>query len=93
MKSAFSLLMLITTIFTTVQGQTGIFSTSNIYTDTASYKTPTGSKLRFISSASRYIRVGYEGGYILPVDDKEEVNNLFRESRYRTITVTSSWDV
>jgi hypothetical protein len=96
-KAALSLLFLLTTI-TTTTAQIEVSSSKTISGDTSipaklSSKTPVTSKTRFIRSASRYIGLGYEGGYILPVDDKEEVNDLFRKSFYRTLTVTSSWDV
>jgi opacity protein-like surface antigen len=95
-KAAFSLFAILTTI-TAVQAQTGMFSSNNIKTDTSApahiAATPQASKVRFTSSTSRYIGLGYEGGYFLPVDDKREVNDLFRESVYRTLTVTNSWDV
>lgn len=97
MKTSVLLLILLTTI-TTVHAQLAVFSSNTISGDTSAPvpgfpKTAVTPKARFISSASRYIGLGYEGGYILPVDDKEQVNDIFRESVYRAITVTSSWDV
>jgi hypothetical protein len=95
-----SVLIILSIVFSCiyVQAQVGILSSASIEKDSLSGPgnlQPAGSvpKPRFVGSTSRYIRFSYEGGYILPVDDKEEVNQMFAESMYRTITVASSWDV
>jgi Lipid A 3-O-deacylase (PagL) len=96
-KPGLSFLLLVFTI-TIVRAQPGLYSYNRIAKD-SSYESgiqqppSTRTKQRFVESSSRYIQLSYEGGYILPVDDKEEVNQMFRESMYRTITVTNSWDV
>lgn len=97
MKTALSFLTIIF-IITTVQAQPVLFSYNSIGIDSSSrseHQQPytAEAKQRFVGSTSRYLQLSYEGGYILPVDDKEDVNQMFRESLYRTITVTSSWDV
>ncbi|HEX5669340.1 MAG TPA: hypothetical protein VFX73_11085, partial [Chitinophagaceae bacterium] len=97
MKPVLSFLLAVFTI-TTVQAQPGIYSYNSIAIDSSSesgnHQTSSPRpKLRFVESSSRYVRISYEGGYILPVDDKEEVNQMFAESMYRTITVANSWDV
>ncbi|HLO80247.1 MAG TPA: acyloxyacyl hydrolase [Chitinophagaceae bacterium] len=81
-----------------VRSQVGIFSTNRLAIDTLSGSEyplgkSTANKSRYVNSTSRYLGLAYEGGYILPVDDKEQVNQMFKASLYRTITVTSSWDV
>ena len=47
----------------------------------------------YTQSTSRYLRVSYERGYCLPVDDKESVNNLLRSSRFTNISVAAVWEV
>jgi hypothetical protein len=81
-----------------VRAQVGIFSMNAIAIDTLTRSghtlgKSTNLKSRYVNSVSRYLGLGYEGGYILPVDDKEQVNQMFKSSLYRTITATSSWDV
>ena len=50
-------------------------------------------KPKYVSSVHMFSRLAYETGKILPVDDKDQVNQLLRNSAYSAILISNSWDV
>lgn len=52
-----------------------------------------GSKACYVKDVHVFTRLSYEGGYILPVDDKSSVNTLLKESRYSAWSISNTWDV
>jgi hypothetical protein len=47
----------------------------------------------YTRSSSRFFRVSYERGYCMPVDDKESVNNMLRNSTFINFSISGAWEV
>ncbi|MFN5476064.1 MAG: acyloxyacyl hydrolase, partial [Sphingobacteriales bacterium] len=50
-------------------------------------------KPQYVNNKHVFTRIAYETGMIMPVDDKEQVNALLRNSSYSSILVSNTWDV
>jgi hypothetical protein len=50
-------------------------------------------KPQYVNNKHVFTRLAYETGMIMPVDDKEQVNALLRNSSYSSFTVSNTWDV
>lgn len=50
-------------------------------------------KPHYVSNVHVFSRLAYETGKILPVDDKDQVNQLLKNSSYSSIILSNSWDV
>lgn len=50
-------------------------------------------KARYVERIQGFLKLSYEKGYILPVDDKAVVNEMLKAADYSSLNLSASWDV
>ena len=55
--------------------------------------TSSSRKEKYVDMIQGFLRLSYEKGYVMPVDDKNVVNELLKASRYSSVNISACWDV
>jgi hypothetical protein len=51
------------------------------------------NKPKYVERSQGFLRLSYEKGYVMPVDDKAMVNDLLKASSFSSVNLSASWDV
>ena len=73
--------------------QTILLTNSGVLPGDSNTRALSSSGAHYVKKVNVFTRLSFEGGYIMPVDDKSSVNDLLKNSSYTSWSISNTWDV